>query len=178
MSDKPDTAIWVISDVAPDGTYVTTVHATDDVAFTLTPAETMAYAAAVMGVCARAEYDAAVVAQLLATGMDVCLAVSVVIDLRAERPPVAFATPLSFEPFVIGPTREPQLYVLVNGERYSQWTPADAVQHVMQVLEVAAGVDLDAAYRRYLVGPIAMDDKLARALVGALANHRAGVGGV
>lgn len=178
MSDTPDTAIWVVSDVAPDGTYVTTVHATDDVAFTLTPSEAMTYAAAVMDASARAQFDAAVVAQLLTTGMDMRLAVSVVVDLRAERPPLVFGTPLSFEPFVMGPTREPKLWVLVNGAKYAQWAPADARQHAMQVLEVAAGVDLDAAYRRFLVGPIGMDDEKARALVGALANHRAGVGGV
>lgn len=173
-----DDAIWVISDVAPDGTYVTTVHVTDDVAFTLTPAEAIAYAAAVMDASARAQFDAAVFAQMQATGMDRALAASVIVDLRAERPRLRFAPPLSFEPLVTAAKCEAQLYVLVNGKRYAQWTPADAAQHVTQVLEVAAGVDLDAAYRRYLVGPIGMDDEKARALVGSLANHRSGVGGV
>lgn len=173
-----DDAIWVISDVAPDGTYVTTVHATEDVAFTLTRTEAITYAAQVMDASARAEFDAAVVAQLRVVGMDMPLIASVVNDLRAERPPIQFSTPLSVDPFVTAAKSEAQLYVLVNGKRYAQWTPADAAQHVAQVLEVAAGVDLDAAYRRYLVGPIGMDDEKARTLVGSLANHRSGVGGV
>lgn len=173
-----NSAIWVVSDVAPDGTYVTTVHATDDVAFTLTREEAIAYAVAVIDACVRAEYDAVVFAQLRARGIGPGWAVSVIADLRAGRPPLEFGTPLSFEPFVSGATRESQLHVVVNGTRYAQWGTGDGRRHAMQVLEVAVGVDLDAAYRRHLAGPLNLGDAKAGALVQELANHRAGVGGV
>ena len=61
---EPD-AVWVLSDVAADGTYVVTVQAGPDDAWVLDrPAAAAAYADAVLTAVAYAEYDAAVLAQL------------------------------------------------------------------------------------------------------------------
>jgi hypothetical protein len=173
VTDQPD-AIWVISDVTPGGTYVVTVQAGPDHAATLTRDDALAYAVTVFEAATRAEYDAGVVAQLTATGMSIVLAGSVVTDLRADRPPLVDAGhPLTYEPIVTAIKREPALLVCRDGERIAQWTPADARSHAGNVLSVLAAVDLDAAYRRLLVGAIGLDDERARALVGQLGQYLA-----
>jgi hypothetical protein len=169
---EPDT-VWVISDVAPDGTYVVSLHIGDDIAVTLDRSAALTYAAQVVDAITRARFDAAVFRQQVAITRDQGLAVSIIVDLRADRPPLPdLGMPITFEPYVSGKTMEPGLYVHVKGERVGQWTADDADGHALHVLEVLAGVDLDAAYRRYLVGPIGLADDRARAVVGALAQHR------
>jgi len=170
-ADQPD-AIWVVSDVAPDGTYVVTVQAGPDHAVTLTRAEAIAYATAVFEAAVRAEHDAAVLAQLTATGMTAELAATVVIGLREDRPMLDdLGDPLTFEPIVTAARREPALLVSRGGVRIAQWTPADARDHAGNVLSVLAAADLDGAYRRLLVGSIGLDDDRACALVGQLSRY-------
>jgi hypothetical protein len=173
---EPD-AIWVISDVAPDGTYVTTVQAGDDLAVTLDRQRALAYAVALYTAVGYAEYDAAVLKQLTTLGVGERMAARCVADLRADRAPVddAATAPLRFVPLVTA-AREPALFVEVNRRRISQWTPADGRQHAGHVLDIVAAVDLDAAYLRFLRGPVALDDDRARAVVGTLGEHRIGGG--
>lgn len=172
---SPD-AIWVISDVAPDGTYVATVQAGDDVAVTLPPDRAIAYALAALGAACRAEYDASVFAQLTTLGVTEVHAAGMILDLRKDRPPLDddATKPLRFEPLVTSAAKEPAVYVELNGERIARWTTEDTRGHAMHVLEVLLGVDLDAAYRKQLVGVIGLDDETARAAVGGLAQHRKG----
>lgn len=164
--------VWVISDVTPDGTYVVSIHAGEDVAFTLDRTRALAYACAVMDAATRAAFDAAVLKQQLGLGMPIELVASVVNDLRKDRAPITWPHAISLEPFVSGASHKAGLYLDVNGKRIGQWTVDDARSHATDVLEVVAGVDLDAAYRRYLVGAIGLDDGRARALVGDIINHR------
>ncbi len=168
-------AIWVVSDVAPDGTYVTTVQATDDIAVTLNRRRATAYATALLTAIGYAEYDAAVYRQLVHLGIGEGLAAQCIADLRADRPPINdFATaPLRFVPLVTAGKKEPALYLELNGDRIAQWTAADGRQHAGHVLEVSVGVDLDAAYYRFLRGTVGLDDGRARAVVGTLGEHRA-----
>jgi hypothetical protein len=168
-------AIWVISDVAPDGTYVVTVQAGDDVAITLDRNRAIRYALTVIDASARAQYDAAVFAQMAGMGLDERTAVEPVIQLRADRPPLDndATAPLRFEPIVTSRTKRPAVHVHLGGKAISEWGPVDAAGHALHVLEVAVGVDLDAAYRRILIGTIGLDDASARAAVGDIANYRA-----
>jgi hypothetical protein len=168
---RDDTAIWVVSDVAADGTYAVTIHLSDDVAFTLDRDQALGYAAMVAAAGARAAYDAAVFRQLRATGMPPELAASVVRDLRADRPPLPGSWPLGLDPFVGAASFDPGVYVLVNGERVGQWTVEDASGHAADVLTVLAGADLDAAYRRHLFGAVGLDDDQARARVAELREY-------
>jgi hypothetical protein len=172
---EPD-AIWVVSDVAPDGTYVTTVQASDDVAVVLDRKRAMEYAMAVYTAVGYAEYDAAVFHQLVSLGISHPNAAHCVGDLRADRAPLddAATAPLRFVPLVTAAKHQPAVYVEVNGRRISQWTTSDARQHAGHVLDICAAVDLDAAYRRYLRGPLRLDDGRARAVVGSLGEHRIG----
>lgn len=171
-------AIWVISDVAPDGTYVTTVQASDDVAVVLDRDRALAYAVALYTAVGYAEYDAAVLAQLTTLGVGDRMAAECVADLRDDRAPVddAATAPLRFVPLVTAAKREPALFVEVGGKRIAQWTTADGRQHAGHVLDICAGVDLDAAYFRFLRGPVGLDDDRARAVVESLGEHRIGGG--
>lgn len=175
MQPDPE-AIWVVSDVAPDGTYVTTVQASSDLAVVLDRKRALDYAMTVYTAVAYAEYDAAVYQQMMSLGVGQQAAAQCIADLRADRAPLddAATEPLRFVPLVTAAKQEPALYVEVNGRRISQWTPADARQHAGHVLDICAAVDLDAAYHRYLRGPLGLDDGRARAVVGALGEHRIG----
>jgi hypothetical protein len=170
-------AIWVVSDVAPDGTYVCTVQAGDDLAVTLDRQRALAYAVALYAAVGYAEYDAAVLKQLTTLGIGEEMAAHCVADLRADRAPVddAATAPLRFVPLLTA-KREPALFVEVNGRRISQWTPADGRQHAGHVLDIVAAVDLDAAYFRFLRGPVALAEGRARAVVGSLGEYRIGEG--
>lgn len=168
--------IWVVSDVAPDGTYVTTVQASDDTAVVLNRKRALRYAMAVYTAVAYAEYDAAVLNQLVSMGIGQEMAARCIADLRADRAPVddAATDPLRFVPLVTATGRTPALYVDLGGRRIGQWTPADGRQHAGHVLDICAGVDLDAAYHRFLRGPVGLDDGRARAVVGTLGRYRCG----
>lgn len=169
-------AIWVISDVTPFGTYVVTVQVGDDMAVTLDRSRAMRYALTVVDATTRAEYDAAVFAQMSALGIaDERTAAEPLIQLRTDRPPLDddATAPLRFEPVVTSRKKRPVVHVHLGGKVISEWSPDDARGHAMHVLEVTCGVDLDSAYRRLLVGWVGLDDDKARTAVGDIANYRA-----
>lgn len=173
MSDEP-TSIWVRSDVLPDGAYVCTVDFTPDLAVTLTPERALRYVAAVTSAVTAAEYDAAVARQITAKlGLSIGAAASVVAALRADRPPVdqAALDPLVVDPAVHAVTGKPFLKCWAGDLRW-QWTPAEAMHHAMAVLTVSSGVDLDAAYRRYLLASVGLDQSHAMAMVEDVAQWR------
>lgn len=184
--DEPGAgAVWVESGVAPDGTYVVELHAGGDWSTILDRDRAIAYAAAVHDIAARAEYDAAVYRQLTAKGVHPAQVTAFVVDdLRPERPPAEYAiavtAPLAFTP---GVSADNGPFVLVHlhlpgpptgtpDALISQWTPAEARTHAGHVLDTLAVVDLDAGYRRLLVGVMGLDDPTARAVIGNLGEHR------
>lgn len=178
--EEPD-AVWVISDVMPDGTYAATIHAGGDVAITLDRARAIAHAGTALAAVVRAEYDAAVWRQMLdVIGKGLAeadaqkLTAEVIAGLRDDRPPLddSATAPFRFEPFVAYRTYEPGVFLWLNGKKISQWTVADARSHAMYVLEVTLAVDLDAAYRRHLIAAVGLEDWRARAVVGDLAKYR------
>ena len=169
-------AVWVISDLMPDGvTYVPTVHIGDDLAFPLEGERAIAYALAVQTAAERAAYDEIVCAQLmeLLHGRGELVA-EVVGTMREKRPPLddSATAPLTFEPFVSARTREGGLFVSVHGERLFQWSVADARQHAGHVIQVLCGVDLDAAYRDLLTEHVGVPAQTARTMVDNLQTHR------
>jgi hypothetical protein len=178
--DDELTGIWVTSDVNPDGSasYIVTVSAGDDVALSLNADAAVRYVAAVHRASAIAQHDAAVLQQFSGKlGMDKRLASSVIMDLRKDREPVqnAATAPLRFEPIVAARNLAPYVHVWAGDERISQWTPGDCFQHAGHVMEVLAGVDLDAAFYRYLVHTLNIDEPMARAIVNDLGNYHTGL---
>ena len=166
--------IVVRSDVAPDGTYVVAIEVGPDESWMLDRHQIRAHGIAVLEAAARAEYDAAVFAQLSTLSVDQRAIGQVLTDLRAERPPLdtAATAPLELEPGVSHRDHRGFLTLKLHGDPLGQWELDDARRHALACLEVQAAVDLDAIYRTTLVGIVGLDDARARAVVGALAEHR------
>lgn len=169
------TAIWVNSDLASDEeSYVATIHFNDDLSFPLTEEEGLTYASAVLRACASAEYDAAMLAQL--TGklkMPERMVGPMLVELREQRGPGTWqAGPLILTPGVSVFNRAPFLRCEVPGDLTWQWSPAEAKQHARHVLEVAAAVEYDAAYRAFLIDKVGIEPERALNVVGDIANFR------
>jgi hypothetical protein len=166
--------VWVNSGVAKDGSYLAFVEFTPEIRLPLDRSSAARYVMAVVTQAMHAEHDAAVTAQLTKKlGLPIEAAVEVVGSLRADRPSVdqAATAPLILTPGVSGKTLGPFLAGEVTGSDLRwQWTPADAREHAMYVLAVAVAVELDAAYYRYLVESLDLEDTLARAVVHDLGN--------
>ena len=167
-------AIWVTSDRTHNDVYIPTVVLGEDLAIPLPGAKAAAYANTVLNACAYAEYDAAVYAQLRGAGVDERLTATVLLDLRNDRPPLdqASTAPLAFDPLVTARDHTPAIHVSASGEKFCQWTTADARGHAMHVLDMATAVPLDAAYLRHLIGPVNLPAHVARAMVDDLRNWR------
>lgn len=167
-------AIWVISDRTHNDVYVTAVQVGPDTTIVLDRDRAVRYGMTVITAVQYAEYDAAVFAQAKDTGMDDRTAAQMVMDLRADRPPLDddATAPLRFDPILAFKTKEAAVHVSLQGELFSQWTAADANGHAMHVLQVASAVDLDGAYRRYLFGTVGLDAARAAMLVDDLGHYR------
>lgn len=169
-------SIWVQSDLLPDGTYVAAIHYDDDRSRVLDRDAALRYVATVHDAATRAEHDAAVVAQMTKLGLPRATAAQALYDLRNDRPPLddAAIAPLRLKPCVSAQHGVGYMEVLVGARLMGQWDPDDARDHAANVLTVLAAVDLDAAYRRYLMATVGVDAARAQAVVGDLASHMGG----
>lgn len=178
--EQPDPdVVWVrttprVSALGLAAGYDVVVEATDDLARVLTPDEAAAYATALLGACARAAHDAAVVKQLTTLGIEKEAAAMVVRDLRADRPPLddAATAPLRYAPAVSAADGRPFLEVHIEGRQVGQWEIPEAREHATAVIESVHVADLDGAYAAHLVGVIGLARDSAAAAVGGLAEHR------
>lgn len=175
MSDeqgKPFGVLAVISDVSALGTYMTVLELDGQPLRSLDREQALAYAQEMTWAIACAEYDAAVLAQLAdVPGLDMGAVVTVVRRLRADRRPILAAAthPLEVTPIVAQSDRKARLTVKC-GETGWQWDLDAARQHVTQVLEVSAAVDLDASYLTLIKTAIGLDDEHGRLMVRVLRN--------
>jgi hypothetical protein len=172
-------AVWVLSETAPDGTYVCAVHATDDSAFILDRKQATRYVLTVMTACAYAEYDAAMYRQLSAVkGLSDRDVVQMIAAVRQDRALLndGFTFPLRFAPIFGWRSKQPLVHVFLKGHGegmpLTEWTPGEARGHAMHVLNALVVADVDAVYRRHLVGSIGVSDAQARQMVDRLALHR------
>lgn len=176
MADEPapegEEMVWVRTQPSASGkTYVVSIDFTDDLSVTLKPSEAAAYAAAVLAAGMYAAHDAAVLVQLTELGLTTVEAAGAIRTLRDSRAPVpTTGTALALEPGVTAEGK-PFLVILLAGEREGQWTVADARTHAQHVLEAVHAADLDAAYRRYLVGTVGLDEATAIAAVNDLVGR-------
>lgn len=141
------------SEVTPDGRYGI-VLSRGDAERWLSYEEVLLHCTATIQAAVRAEHDAAVFKQL--TGpleLPFEHAGLTVQDLRDMRPPVDAQAlqPLGLEPGVTM-AGKPFLVVRVGGHKVGQWTPADARNHAMACLELAAAVPLDNNYFDFMTG--------------------------
>lgn len=166
-------AVWVSSAVSARGGYLITVHYTPDRSVSLDPIRALTYVSAAIGVAARAEYAAAVLKQLKGIGIDDKHAGPTIGELMHDGWEGAeLAEGVRLVPLIAKRDRQAYIRLEVDGERITQWRPADARQHALQLLDVRACVDLDARYRHYLTDTIRLAEETAAALVGDLARYR------
>jgi hypothetical protein len=158
----------IISDRTLDGVYVPTVALDDRHLLTLDRERALPYVAAWADAIARAEFDAAVYAQLTGIGIDVQTAVAVVVnDLRPDRPPLddAATAPLRLEPILSGRTKRGQVAGYLGDEHVVQLDAPAVYNHIGKVLPVVMTCDLDGAYRRYAIGQLGQPAWRAEAMV-------------
>lgn len=153
--------VYVQSEPLADGTYVTAVHYGADRSRILDRQTAMAYVVDIFTAAVRAEHDAAVIRQLLGLGL----------DLETAARAIAETVPFRLVPGVSAKTGNGFLHVHLNGVNIGQWDPHDARDHAVNVLTVLAAVDLDAAYRRYLIGTVGIDAARAGNVIADLATH-------
>lgn len=170
MSD----AIWIKTEPSVDGsTYVVSVEFSDDRAIVLTPERVLRYATTVLGAAQRAEYDAAVFAQMRTLVTDDRAVAELITDLREDRPPLddAATAPLGLVP---GVNREgkPFIAVHIDGKHVGQWDVPDARSHALHALETVEAAELDGHYFRALKGLVGLDENRARQVVEDIGRHR------
>jgi hypothetical protein len=167
-------SVWIKTDLTPTG-YVVTLDASDDNTRILTPDEALAYAAGVLAAAARAEYDAAVLKQITGKKLSLPMAAAaeVIETMRKDRPPLdpRPTRPFTFHPGVTGAGKA-FLHVDCEGEEPGQWTPKQAREHAMWVLESVAVADLDSGYLQTLVATVGSSRDTATQVVDDLANYR------
>jgi len=169
---EPVQEIVVRSDVAPDGSYVVAMEFGPDESFILDRQGARDWATSVIAAAAAADYDAAVLRQLSAIeGMEREHTAQIISDLRAERPATRTG-PLELVPGVSNRDGRGFLTIHLHGKVQGQWELDDALSHALAVVEVEAIVDLDATYRKVLVGLVGLDDLRARNVVAQLEEHR------
>ncbi len=165
VSDEQTLAI--VSDCTVDGVYVPTVVLDDRHLLTLDRQKALRYVAVWADAIARAEFDAAVYAQLTGIGIDEHAAIMVVEDLRPDRAPLDNdgCAPLRLEPILSARTKRGQVAAFIGDENVVQLDAPAVYDHISKVLPVVFTCDLDAAYRRYAIGALNQPAWRAQAMV-------------
>lgn len=150
-----DTSIWVHTDPNDDGTYVATLELAPGLSVALDHDVAHAHAAHVLAAAQRAEYDAAIMGQLVHAltvkgepkEQALQYAAKSLDDIRQTRPELpASPTPIRLLPGVSVFTGQPFLVLFVREEEVGQWSVSDARQHALFVLETVDAAELDNGY--------------------------------
>lgn len=176
--------IRVSTDPLLDGStaYAVTLDVGPDLSRTLSEPEAIRYARAVLHAAARADYDAAVIRQMLDTvQVPPGHVATLVAELRARRAPLdrAGLEPIELGAHVAAPRLlgdgarvEAFLTVYVNGKGIGQWTTDDARRHALYVLEALSVAQLDGEYVSLLMDRVDLPLGHAHVVVEGLAAHR------
>lgn len=170
-----DNTIWIRTAPDIEGVYRVVLEFGADDTIGLDADAALLYAHQMLRAVAVAEYEAAVLAQLEHIVPDGELAndtaVMVVGDMRKDRPPLSWCTPLSLVPGVSSTTRKGFLLCKLHDVAVGQWEIADAKEHALFVMEAVHCAELDSAYMRQLRS-MDIPEETARATIGKLADFR------
>jgi hypothetical protein len=171
--DDQTEGLWISSDPRDDGSYMVTVSLDGDRTWALTPFKLRRYATGALRAVAEAEYEQAVVAQLLSTGVPLMDALQTVAQHRRHRPPnlAAADCPLHYESG-INEQGDAFLKVMVGAEQVGQLDPDALRRHALHAYEAEHVADFDAAYRKVLTQVVGLADDEALGAVSGLADHR------
>lgn len=163
--------LTVMVDRTFDGTYIPVVLLNDRVLVTLDGGRALPYAAAWADAIARAEFDAAVFAQLTGIGLDEDTArATVAYDLRPRRLPLDedATLPLRLEPILSNRTKRGRVTAYIGEEEIIQLGAPAVYDHIAKVLPVAATCPLDQDYRQFAITVLEQPEWRADAMVGDL----------
>lgn len=164
----------VVSDRTLDGVYVPTIALDDRHILTLDRQRALRYVASWADAIARAEFDAAVFAQLTGIGVSEQDAMEVIVrDLRPDRPPLDSegTAPLRLEPVLSVRTKRGQVAAYLGDEHVFQLDAPAVYRHIGTVLPVVMTCDLDGAYRRWAIGRLEEPVWRAEAMVADLGSR-------
>lgn len=181
QADEPTEAIWCRADLSPfGGTYMLTIEYDADNVLALNRDSLLSYVATMTDALMRARYSEGVRRQLLdvlakSAGLPITAAsdqyaVVTVNELRQEWPELATFPPYEIRPCVSAEGRI-SVQVWRGDDVIAQLAPHNVHEHVVHALSVYAAADLDASYRRMLVGSIGLDPARASQVVDDLANY-------
>lgn len=124
---------------------------------------------------ARAEFDAAALAQFTGFGLDDRTALACVIeDLRPARPPLdcAAVAPLELSPLVSHRTRRGQVAAHLGDEHVMQLDAPAVYDHIAKVAVVAQTIALDTAYHTFITDVMGQPRWRADAMIADLSRWR------
>lgn len=168
-------AIWIKNEADEHGTYHVYLELGEDDVIPLGVDDAYGWAREVLSAVAAAEYDAAVLHQTLALGLENEAIAEVVTQLRADRAehvPVSAIPGLALVPGVSAATRVGFLRLERHGKPMGQWELEDARQHVLAVIEAFEVSILDSSYLRMLERVIGIERDRALQVVADLHQHR------
>lgn len=178
MADDGEQSIWCRVEVSPLGTYMLVITYDDDNVLSLGRDELLEYVATMAEAGMRAQYAEGVRRQLReilrkrpgAGPKAERYVIETVAELRGEWPELRRFPPYEIHDVVSFEGRT-SVQIWRAGEVIAQLAPSNVDEHIAHALRVYAGADLDASYRRYLVGVIGIEDGRARAAVHTLGQH-------
>jgi hypothetical protein len=173
---RPDAIrdVWIRSEPDEKGYYHVHVEVGKDRTYPMDGPTAYAWAREVLSAVAAAEYDAAVLKQMLDLGTDDEGAALMVTELRVDRAaevPLSMIPGLAMRPGVSQRTRQGFLTLVLDGEPVGQWEMNDARQHALALLMAIEVAVLDGAYLRALE-KTGLERKLALHAISELGKHR------
>lgn len=174
MSDEEENGIWIRSAPSVDGsTYVVELSFNQDRSIVLDPTSAHEYASAVLTTVQYAEYDGAIIKQMLSRDLEMENAIQLIADMRKDRPEVDFT---KYAPFSLAPGVNGEgisfIVVKLDGEVAGQWTLEDARDHARTILEAVIAADLDTLYFKVLRNLVNLEEEVARNVVDDLVRFR------
>lgn len=171
--------VSVVSHPDDDGVYRVQLELGPDDAVALDDWTGQQWATYVIRMTVEAEYDAATIAQLRATGLDLDSTIGLVTGMREARRAIREAAGLdspvpglALVPGVSAATRGPFLTLWWHDRQIGQWDPTHARHHAAAVLDILEAAHLDEIYRRTLIDVAGLDPHIAEKIVHDLDNHR------
>ena len=171
MVADDDQAVWCRADLSPLGVYMLTIEYDQDNVLALGRDELLEYVAVLNDALVRAIYTEGMRRQFRDQwNLADDVALPTVQEIRDSWPELR-----RFHPFEIRPCVSFEGNVSVQVWRGDQvvvqFAPHNVREHVNHAMQVYAVADLDASYRRYLLGVIGTDKARAAAAVATLGKH-------
>lgn len=164
-------AIWLVSNLDPDGVYRAVLELDADTAIHLTRELAVLWAEYVLIQVVRAEHDGMIWRQLTATGVTEESRAMLLLDLRKDRAEPESPIRMRIQPGLMKDGTG-FLKLLLDGTTISgEWSLDDARRHAAGVIEQVHATDLDQAYRPALIGLVGMDPVAAGRAVMGLISH-------